>query len=76
MTASELIHTYEQSFCQKPVIFGMPGGAFSPEEDAGKMIKEHGLHRAREISAARAGEFPASWNHWSRVAEILAHTDG
>jgi hypothetical protein len=75
MTASQLIYTYEQSFSEKTVIFGTPGGAFSPEEDAGKMIKELGLERAREIAYVRAAEFPAAWNHWSRVSEILAQTE-
>jgi hypothetical protein len=74
MTAGELISVYEQSFSQKPIIFGQPEGAFSPEEDAGNLIKHHGLHHAREIARAKADEFPAAWDHWTRVAEILNHT--
>jgi len=73
MTAGELVHAYEQSFSIKPMIFGMPDGCLSPEEDAGNLIKHFGLDRAREIAAAKAGEFPAAWSHWSRVSAILTH---
>lgn len=77
MTAGDLIHVYEQSFSEKPTIFGQPGGSLSPEEDAGNLIKHHGLDRARSIAQSKAGDFPAAWDHWYRVATILeAISDG
>lgn len=75
MTAGDLVYAYERSFSQKPVIFGLPDGGLSPEEDAGNLIKHYGLQRARDIADAKASEFPAAWSHWARVFDILAQTD-
>lgn len=73
MTTGQLVYAYEQSK-EKPEIFGTPGGAFSPEELAGEMIKQHGLSHARTIAQAKAGTFPASWDIWYRVSMILQET--
>lgn len=71
MTTRELIESYEKSWSDTTIIFGVPSRHYSPVEQAGELVKRHGLNAARHIAIEKAGEFPAAWNNWKAVAEIL-----
>lgn len=71
MSINDLLNLYERAWDSKTTIFGVPGGQLSAPEAAGELIKNHGLDQARRIADQRAREFPASWNQWRQISDIL-----
>ena len=71
MTASQLISLSENAWSHREIVLGLPGGQLTPEEMAGDMIRRCGLAAARTLAATRAGAFPAPWDFYRRVYQVL-----
>lgn len=73
MTVTHLISLYHRAWNERPVVFGQPGGELSPEESAGDLVRQHGLHHARHLARIDAEQRPEPWSFESRVSQILAN---
>jgi hypothetical protein len=71
MTVNELIHLYDRAWAERPAIFGLPGGELSPAEQAGELVRQHGLEGARAVARQRAADFPAPWSFYHQVLQVL-----
>ena len=72
MTVTQLISLSENAWSRREIVLGLPGGQLTPEEMAGDLVRRCGLAAARTLAAARAGAFPAPWDFYRRVHQVLS----
>lgn len=73
MNVAQLVELAQKAWAERPTVFGLPGGAMTPEEKAGDLIRLHGLSEARAIALAQDRILPAPWSFEHCVCEVLSH---